>query len=158
MPRWSALRASVPRLFLAFSLAACGDAGAPRIDGPGVGLDPTAGDGGAKRDSGPDAPDYRDPKQVDAGCAAPNLVCGGNCTVVDSDRANCGACGTMCSGGDSVCSFGKCACAGNKDYCDGIGCVPDLMTNFDHCGTCAVACDPDNDESCSAGVCVPNPP
>ena len=150
-------RASFPCFLLAFTLLACGDAGGPRIDGPGVGLNPTTADAG-KKDTGPDGPDYRDPKQVDAGCKAPNLVCGGNCTVVDSDRENCGACGSACSGGDSVCNFGKCVCNGNADYCDGIGCVPGLMTNFDHCGSCAVACDPNNDESCTAGVCVPLPP
>ena len=158
MPLFLSRRAWLAHLFTAFSLVACGDAGAPRIDGPGVGADPTGVDAAPKKDAGPDGPDYRDPKQVDAGCAAPNLVCGGNCTVVDSDRANCGACGAACAGGDSVCNFGKCACGIGKDYCDGVGCVLDLMTNFDHCGSCAVACDPNNDESCTAGACVPNPP
>lgn len=158
MSRLSPGRASLACSFLGFLLLACGDAAAPRIDGPGVGLDPTVSDGGAHKDVGPDGPDYRDPKQIDAGCVAPNKVCGGNCTVVDSDRLNCGACGVECSGGDSICSFGKCACGAGKDYCDGIGCVADMMTNFDHCGKCDVACDPNNDDSCSAGVCVPNPP
>lgn len=139
-----------------FVIVGCGDASAPRIDGPGV---HGAGSGtGSAVDSGPDGPDYRDPAAVDGGCSAPNQLCNGVCIAVDSDPANCGACGNACMGSDSVCVAGKCGCGTQgMDYCDGAGCM-DVTSDFANCGACGNACDPNNDQACANGVCVPNDP
>lgn len=137
-----------------FAVAGCGDASGPRIDGPGAhGTGTTVG-----ADAGSDAPAYRDPVASDGGCTSPNMVCDSVCIAVDSDPANCGACGNACLGGDSACVAGKCACgAPGLDYCDGAGCM-DVTSDFANCGFCGNACDPNNDQACANGVCVPNDP
>jgi len=137
--------------FLVISAAAgCGDASAPRIDGPGARASDVA------KDAAPDQDPYRDPKAGDAGCVSPNEVCNGVCVVVSADPANCGACGNACLGTDSVCIAGKCGCSGPLvDYCDGVGCM-DVSSDFNNCGACGHACDPNNDSACSDGNCVPN--
>ncbi len=140
--------------FLAvFAIAACGDASTPRIDGPGAHNTSTSNAADAAPDQGNG---FQDPKAPDGGCNAPNLVCSGVCTAVDSDPANCGACGSACIGGDAICLAGKCACSGPmEDYCDGTGCM-DVSSDFNNCGACGNACDPNNDQSCTNGVCIPN--
>jgi hypothetical protein len=137
-----------------FAIAGCGDASTPRIDGPGAHQsDITGGDGGAAADAS-----YKDPKAVDAGCSAPNMTCGSVCIAIDTDPANCGACGNACIGSDAVCNGAKCSCSGQlEDYCDGVGCM-DVSSDFNNCGSCGNACDPNNDQACSGGVCVPNDP
>lgn len=141
-------------LFLAgFMVVACGDASAPRIDGPSVGTANSA-DGGNK-DSGPDGPNYRDPNAGDGGCAKPNLVCNAVCVDPSSDTANCGGCGKACLGSGSVCNAGACGCLGTlMDYCDNVGCM-DVSQDFDNCGACGNACNPDTDDRCEAGKCMP---
>jgi hypothetical protein len=143
-------------------LAGCGDAGAPRIDGPGAhsnnsssGGSNSGGSGGgdAASDQGNG---YKDPTTPDAGCAAPNAVCSGVCIAVGSDPSNCGSCGNACIGTDAVCFAGKCSCSGQlQDYCDGVGCM-DVSSDFNNCGACGNACDPNNDQACQGGVCIPN--
>ncbi len=139
-----------------FAIAGCGDASTPRIDGPGAHQSDLN-----QHDAAP-APEggggFQDPKAVDGGCSSPNQVCNGVCTAVDSDPANCGACGNACMGGDSICLAGNCACGtAGMDYCDGVGCM-DVSSDFNNCGACGHACDPNNDQACSGGVCVPNDP
>ncbi|HEY1956763.1 MAG TPA: hypothetical protein VGH28_14185 [Polyangiaceae bacterium] len=140
-----------------FVIVGCGDASAPRIDGPGAHDQGSSSVGsGGTADAGPDGPGYRDPATEDGGCSVPNLVCGGVCIAVGSDPANCGACGNACIGDDSTCVGGQCACGSpGMDYCDGAGCM-DITSDFNNCGFCGNACDPNNDQACSNGVCVPN--
>src|SRR5207244_4000041 len=82
-------------VFLGFSavfvIAGCGDASTPRIDGPGAHQTDVP-----KQDAAPDVSPYKDPKAGDGGCSAPNEVCSGICTAVDTDPTNCGACGSAC--------------------------------------------------------------
>lgn len=142
-------------ILAAFLVVACGDASAPRIDGPSVGPSNSSPDGGRAGDAGPDGPAYRDPKAPDGACGYPNLVCSGNCVDPSSDTANCGGCGKACLGSSSVCNAGNCGCIGTLlDYCDGVGCM-DVSQDFDHCGSCDNACNPDTDDKCEAGKCVP---
>jgi hypothetical protein len=141
-----------------FVIAGCGDASTPRIDGPGAHQSDSNSATGGDAGTAPDVSPYKDPKAQDGGCSAPNEVCSGVCTAVDTDPANCGGCGSACIGSDSVCNGGKCACSGQlEDYCDGVGCM-DVSSDFNNCGMCGYACDPNNDQACAGGVCVPNDP
>jgi hypothetical protein len=90
----------------------------------------------------------------------------GACAHLDSDDANCGACGLACPSG-STCTSGVCggtqACTAghvgsfcNLDAgisylcCLGSGCT-DTSTDTSNCGACGVACSAT--QSCDAGVC-----
>jgi hypothetical protein len=145
-----------------FLLVGCGDASAPRSIDPGGAHGSSTG--GSADDAGATTPGhdsgspYKDPTAGDGGCSLPNLVCNGVCIAVDSEPSNCGACGNACIGSDSVCIAGKCGCAGQgQDYCDGVGCM-DVSSDFNNCGACNYMCDPNNDQACTGGVCVPNCP
>jgi hypothetical protein len=39
------------------------------------------------------------PSSSSSGCAAPALLCAGNCVTPGTDAANCGSCGHDCQGG-----------------------------------------------------------
>jgi hypothetical protein len=160
-----------PRVTLVFTCftvisvaVGCGGPGSTAIDGPGAhpstdkGTASGAGDdGGAPLAPAPDGGNgYQNPTDPDAGCQAPNMLCGGVCIAVGSDPSNCGACGNACMGGDAVCLAGQCACTGQlQDYCAGVGCM-DVSSDFNNCGACGNACDPNNDQACTGGVCIPN--
>jgi hypothetical protein len=149
--RWSSLL--VPVIVGGFAIVACGDASAPRIDGPSVGTGNSTVDGG--KDVGPDGPGYRDPKAGDGACTSPNLVCGTACVDPSSDTGNCGGCGKACLGNSSVCNAGSCGCLGTlQDYCANVGCM-DVSSDFDNCGACGNACNADTDDKCEAGKCTP---
>ena len=138
-----------------FAIVGCGDASAPRIDGPPGAHGSAAPTGG---DAGPDGSGFRDPAAEDGGCSSPNQMCGAVCIAVDSDPANCGACGNACMGDNTACVASKCSCNDpGFDYCDGVGCM-DVTSDFNNCGSCGNACDPNNDQACANGVCVPNDP
>lgn len=90
-----------------------------------------------------------------ASCSAEETVCGGACSNLQSDRDNCGACGTACGDG-LVCSFGACVegCEGGLVSCGG-SCV-DQSSDEANCGGCGNAeslfvCAPG--ETCTDGVC-----
>jgi hypothetical protein len=113
-------------------------------------------------DAGPDGNSYRDPKETDAGCTAPNQMCTSGmttaCTDVSSDHDNCGGCGKACLGsgpaGDSMCLAGRCSCTGALvDYCDGQGCM-DVSSDTNNCGSCGNVCDPNQYNACSQGNCI----
>lgn len=68
-------------------------------------------------------------------------VCGVSCVDLNTDVANCGACGTRCvepTGGAAACRAGRCtvACASGYHPCNG-GCAPDVST-----ATCGTSCTP----------------
>ncbi len=70
-------------------------------------------------------------------CAADENLCGGRCTSIQIDSANCGACGKAC-GAFQECNAGACECGPGTAQC-GAACA-DLSTDPDHCGACEVAC------------------
>ncbi len=69
-------------------------------------------------------------------CTKDLLLCGGHCTSVATDPANCGACGAACGAGES-CSAGQCFCPW-ATTCGG-ACV-DLASDPANCGACGAAC------------------
>jgi hypothetical protein len=79
----------------------------------------------------------RDPETCDCNCGGAQCsgaCCGGRCADLETDPANCGACGVACPGGRR-CKNGTCACPPeHPDLCEGI------CTNFGRdpfaCGGC----------------------
>jgi hypothetical protein len=86
-------------------------------------------------------------------CAAQGLIdCGGFCTNLAVDSANCGACGNSCSLGSS-CPGGACSgivCLGGQTDCGGY--CADLLNDSANCGACHTFCD---SGTCSGGSCAP---
>jgi hypothetical protein len=79
--------------------------------------------------------------------------CGGQCTNLNSDENNCGACGIRCTGGHH-CTSAQCTCPGGFTVCSGL-CV-NTMHNAEHCGSCGNECA--GYQVCMGGVCViPSP-
>lgn len=72
------------------------------------------------------------------------------CANLQADNDNCGACGVVCSAGQT-CVSGACkvSCATNLTAC-GNSCV-DTMTDSNHCGSCGNACG--SGQTCHAGTC-----
>ena len=68
---------------------------------------------------------------------------------LSSDGANCGACGSACTGGQA-CASGSCACPAGKTFCGG-ACV-DTSSDGANCGACGTACGAAS--SCIGGACV----
>ncbi len=75
-------------------------------------------------------------------CPAPLTVCGHRdfgCFDLQTDRDNCGACGTSCGAAD--CVDGQCdlACAPHETLCEiapQLRTCLDLQINYDACGAC----------------------
>ena len=86
-------------------------------------------------------------------CAAQGLIdCGGFCTDLSVDSANCGACGNSCALG-GYCTGGVCAglvCFGDLIDC-GTGYCVDLNSSPFHCGGCGNFCGVDD---CVNGECA----
>ncbi|MFV8751151.1 MXAN_6577-like cysteine-rich protein [Nannocystaceae bacterium ST9] len=77
-------------------------------------------------------------------------TCGGAaCVDLDTDAANCGACGEACPAGIE-CVAGACACPEGTEAC-GDTCL-DTQSNPDACGGCDSAC-PAN-QVCWQGICA----
>jgi hypothetical protein len=74
----------------------------------------------------------------------------GYCADLQTDRNNCGACGTTCPSGQ-VCDGGRCAvsCGSGTTNCNGT--CRDLQTDRSNCGACANVCAAG--EVCSTGRC-----
>lgn len=70
-------------------------------------------------------------------CKPGTAPCGTGCIDPNSDRRNCGACGTTCVV-DQDCNSGECQCRAGTALCDGL-CV---STDYDakNCGGCGAAC------------------
>ena len=73
------------------------------------------------------------------------------CTDLQTDRGNCGACGTTCPAG-RVCDRGSCVvtCSTGATNCNGS--CRDLQTDRANCGACGAECAAG--QVCSAGMCV----
>ena len=87
-------------------------------------------------------------------CMAPMTECGGACVAVQSDPANCGACGVACAAGQT-CAAG--VCTGGTEVCTpplrrcGALCV-DAQSDPANCGACGRACLAG--QTCTAGACA----
>jgi hypothetical protein len=110
--------------------------------------------------------------QCGAGASAPSGeactgatpdCCGSACTDLQSDAANCGACGNRCGPGET-CAAGRCtcggargavgsgeACVGGTPDCCGTTCV-NVANNTTNCGACGNVCGAN--ETCSSGQCT----
>jgi hypothetical protein len=82
------------------------------------------------------------------GCAAGQLLCDGVCTSVETDPANCGACGVVCATGQD-CIQGSCQCQSDLTLCSG-ACV-DTQSDARNCGGCGTQCA--GGQVCSMGRC-----
>ncbi|MBX3187947.1 MAG: hypothetical protein KF819_13070 [Labilithrix sp.] len=110
-----------------------------------------AGDGGPGGSSGsvPEIP----------GACGGLVSCGGECTTLDEDAKNCGACGSACPAGQvcerAQCRPGTCEAydGGTHLYVKPCGslCV-DVRRNPDHCGGCGTRCGAR--QTCYESVCV----
>ena len=85
-------------------------------------------------------------------CAMTERRCGDMCIDVQSNAANCGACGTACTG-TQVCRMGACVedmmCPTGQQRC-GATCI-DTTSDAMNCGSCGNACAAG--ESCNGGAC-----
>lgn len=70
-------------------------------------------------------------------CPEDQVVCEGRCIAVNTDPANCGACGRVCAQGET-CAAGSCRCPDGRGSCGG-ACV-DLDSDPANCGSCGEAC------------------
>ncbi|MDP3278008.1 MAG: hypothetical protein Q8Q09_22675, partial [Deltaproteobacteria bacterium] len=84
-------------------------------------------------------------------CTADQMVCNSTCVSVQTDRNHCGACGTVCAGGQ-VCRAGSCEieCPSGQARCSG-ACVT-LSGDRSNCGACGTMCPAG--QVCSAGACA----
>ncbi|MEW5896558.1 MAG: hypothetical protein AB1668_02605 [Nanoarchaeota archaeon] len=87
----------------------------------------------------------------EAVCAPGLTLCNGQCVNLQTDKDNCGSCGTVCSNGQ-VCSNGACtlSCSPGQTLCANT-CV-DLKTDESNCGSCGTVCPKDNE--CTESKCV----
>jgi hypothetical protein len=145
---------------VALFVAACGgaeattyhDAGKP----PGeAGLDDATIDAGGE-DAESDATTVDDGGEDATACAAPQVLCNGVCTNIDSDRNHCGMCSVQCGDG-TVCTGGRCAATcgalatcpsgdGGPSYC------ANTITDNANCGGCGETCVAGT--VCSNGTCA----
>jgi len=79
-------------------------------------------------------------------CEGRQTACGGLCTVLATDPANCGACGVACANG--LCGAGTC-CTTGQVLCNGL--CATLASDPANCGGCGNACPSGN--VCSNGQC-----
>ncbi len=84
-----------------------------------------------------------------SGCVAPTPDrCASRCVDLQTDRTNCGACGTVCPAavnGVGACVMGRCQVTCNAGFgdCDGNaanGCETPTAANITHCGACGNVC------------------
>ena len=72
-------------------------------------------------------------------------TCNGVCVDLQSDEANCGACGVVCPEGET-CQAGACRCGGSRTCGSGLTCCSgtcvDLLTDLNNCTACGNVCPP----------------
>ena len=94
---------------------------------------------------------------VNRACVCPSYqtLCNGQCIPTSMDPANCGACGTVCTG-NLACSGGTCSptCLPGLDKCGNV-CVDRKIDN-NHCGACDNKCPAG--QGCVNGQCAPGVP
>jgi hypothetical protein len=81
-------------------------------------------------------------------CPCGEVQCSGTCKNLQTDAANCGACGTKCGAGE-ICTNGSCGCTSNQSSCNGS--CKNLSTDRNNCGACGHVCA--NNEGCLGGAC-----
>jgi hypothetical protein len=107
-------------------------------------------------------------KGASSTCCCPNsqaAICNNNCTDINSNVANCGACGVHCTSNDPnasalTCVNQKCGwrCRTGTRHCpnriDAL--CTDVNTDVNNCGACGNVCptDPNGARSCVNGACV----
>jgi hypothetical protein len=96
-------------------------------------------------------------------CTSGQTLCAGACVDLNTNVAQCGACGRRCALANAVagCSAGTCvvaACAPGFADCNGNpadGCEVNLTSSTANCGGCGRACALTNaTATCSAGACA----
>ena len=105
------------------------------LDDREAGDESAAGDDTAGSDTGGD--DMGADEMI---CPSPLIVCSGICTNPDTDRENCGRCGSECVS-PAICDDGACICPADQPdlkMCGG-QCV-DIMSSRENCGDCGRAC------------------
>ncbi len=91
-------------------------------------------------------------------CVGGTTNCGGTCTNLSFDPANCSACGVVCPAvahASPACTSGSCgfACnAGFRDCTIAAGCETDVLSSATNCGACGNICT--GGTTCSAGACI----
>ena len=98
-----------------------------------------------------------------SGCPSGRTLCGTACVDLNSDVAQCGACGRACAlpNATAACSAGTCvvaSCAAGLGNCDGVatnGCETDTTRSATNCGACGTVCPtPQNSiPACVAASC-----
>ena len=88
-------------------------------------------------------------------CSSGAVTCAGACTNVQTDNANCGACGTKCGAGEA-CVAGKCAasCGTGASLCSpdgGAAYCANFQSDDANCGACGTKCG--SGEACVNGQC-----
>jgi hypothetical protein len=70
---------------------------------------------------------------------------------LNSDPANCGACGNICPASTPICQQATCsACQPWETFCAGYGCA-DLSNDAFNCGACGNQCS--GTDVCAGGMC-----
>ena len=77
--------------------------------------------------------------------------CGGRCTDLQSDVANCGTCGSVCPSG-TLCSRGQCVAGCPTGFAACGGACVDVQSDGANCGGCGIVCRAGS--VCSAGQCA----
>jgi hypothetical protein len=83
-------------------------------------------------------------------CPTGTACCNGTCTDLNTDPANCGACGYVCDAATPVCRSGSCVpCSGGETNCGGY--CANLAYDPSNCGACGFVCP--GGSGCIDGVC-----
>ena len=151
--RLSAFWLAPPATALAIVLAGCPGPSVGGLFGnggsSGASTTSTSGTGGASTTSATGSGAGQTSSTGAGTCLSPMLVCGGQCTDVETDASNCGACGNVCMPG-ATCAAGQCTCPSGQVICNGA--CTDLGSDSSNCGGCNQVCAAGL--ACSGGTCA----